>query len=240
MKKLRQKKNNGEQVVYLEDFVTRLYEERNKIIKEVNKSSKKRNILIENDINKSVNKSELDSTNNSLMNIISSMKPKKTYSNPKISSDTERHSPKPSAMYRSKLEVLSEVNEYEIRENGIRQVFNFYCNQHANPGKSPTFDKITYVKEHMDISCFYIFCKDFKVNLDKSDIDNVFFKNQIARREIDYNMFKKLLSLIGLAMRNKKMEYLKNRIQKINARIGSLDMNYIEAKYLKNDNASLS
>ena len=115
------------------------------------------------------------------------------------------------------------VNETDLQ---MREIFAFYCSQHRAPASFPTFAQISYKVNHMNISEFCKFCKDFKIPLDIDKLMEIYNKREPINEnsEINYNEFLMILAKISLYLNENKKRKLQKKIDKIKKRIEGGDV----------------
>ena len=114
--------------------------------------------------------------------------------------------------------IKGKVNEIDLR---MREIFSFYCSQHRAPASFPTFAQISYKVNHMNVSEFCKFCKDFKIPLDIDKLMEIYNKREpkIENSEINYNEFLIILSKISIFLNETKKRKLQKKIDKIKKRM---------------------
>jgi len=110
------------------------------------------------------------------------------------------------------------TNEIDLR---MREIFSFYCSQHRAPASYPTFAQISYKVNHMNISEFCKFCKDFKIPLDIDKLMEIYNKREPINEnsEINYNEFLMILYKISVYLNENKKRKLQKKIDKIKKRM---------------------
>ena len=110
------------------------------------------------------------------------------------------------------------INEIDLR---MREIFSFYCSQHRAQASFPTFAQISYKVNHMNVSEFCKFCKDFKIPLDIDKLMEIYNKREPINEnsEINYNEFLLILQKISLFINESKKRKLKKKIDKLKKKI---------------------
>ena len=110
------------------------------------------------------------------------------------------------------------INEIDLR---MREIFSFYCSQHRAQASFPTFAQISYKVNHMNVSEFCKFCKDFKIPLDIDKLMEIYNKREPINEnhEINYNEFLLILQKISLFLNENKKRKLKKKIDKLKKKI---------------------
>ncbi len=81
------------------------------------------------------------------------------------------------------------LNVEQLRDNGLKEIFYFYCKQQYMPGRKPTFDQLYTFSCNMTIGEFMKFCKDFRVPLKASKIKELFKRYAKLSKELDFDCF---------------------------------------------------
>ena len=110
--------------------------------------------------------------------------------------------------------IKGKINEIDLR---MREIFSFYCSQHRAPASYPTFAQISYKVNHMNVSEFCKFCKDFKIPLDIDKLMEIYNKREPINEnsEINYNEFLMILYRISIFLNETKKRKLQKKIDKI-------------------------
>ena len=119
--------------------------------------------------------------------------------------------------------LKGKINETDLR---MREIFSFYCSQHRAPASYPTFAQISYKVNHMNVSEFCKFCKDFKIPLDIDKLMEIYNKREPINEnsEINYNEFLMILYKISLFLNENKKRKLMDKINKIKKRMEGGDV----------------
>jgi len=81
------------------------------------------------------------------------------------------------------------LTKEESMQQGIREIFYFYCRQQYLVGKRPTFDQMGKIACIMNIGEFMKFCLDFKVPIKPVRIKELFKRKAISGKELDFDHF---------------------------------------------------
>ncbi len=186
---LKQKKKSGENIIFLQEFVNQLKEEKEKFNKNISKEQKE--IIKRNKINEKLkiiknnnkeNNLNNDKTNND--NIITITKTEETIEN-----------------------NLSTENLSEETEDNLYEIFLFYANQQNEKLLSPTFDEMAYRKVRLNFDEFSKFLIDFEVKIQKEKLIELFNKNS-TNKLMSFEQFKNIFLKMGLPMNNYRKEKL--------------------------------
>ena len=106
----------------------------------------------------------------------------------------------------------------------LYEIFRFYCSQHKAPSPFPTFDQIEFKGNHMNISEFCKFCKEFKIPISLDKLMEIYNKRNplLDKSEIDFNEFIIILEKISLLMNENKINKYKKKIEKLNKKTKGL------------------
>ena len=126
----------------------------------------------------------------------------------------------------SKLKISNNINQLtkdQKLENNLKEIFNFYSNQHNPMASAPTFDEIAFRQINLDLAEFSKFCIEFEIPITKAKIVELFKKNASNRRDMSYSEFKNSLEKIGQEMNNSKKENLQKKIKLYNELLFKMD-----------------
>ena len=101
----------------------------------------------------------------------------------------------------------------EFRKNNLLEIFYFYAKQHSFIGQTPTFEEILKSEEHLYLSEFGKFCVEFKIMMKSQKITEIFKKNAINSKEMNFERFVKTLQLLSEYVNEEKKQYLMERIK---------------------------
>ena len=109
-------------------------------------------------------------------------------------------------------------------EEKLHEIFRFYCSQHKAQSPFPTFDQIEFKGNHMNISEFCKFCKEFKIPISLDKLMEIYNKRNplLDKVEIDFNEFIIILEKISLLMNEYKINKYKKKIEKLNKKTKGL------------------
>ena len=177
---LNEKKKTGHDVRYIEEFLSKLHKEKDKLDKKVKHEEEKSQKL----------------------NSKRSNYPISNYS-------TNSNITKSNIIIRNKSQ-LEQLTQEQKMINSLKEIFDFYANQHNPMASAPTFDEIAYRKINLDLAEFSKFCVEFEIPISKLKMAELFKKNTSNRRDMSFNEFKNSLEKIGQEMNNSKKENLQN------------------------------
>ena len=126
----------------------------------------------------------------------------------------------------SKLKISNNINQLtkdQKIENNLKEIFNFYSNQHNPMASAPTFDEIAFRQINLDLAEFSKFCIEFEIPITKAKVVELFKKNASNRRDMSYKEFKNSLEKIGQEMNNSKKENLQKKIKLYNELLFKMD-----------------
>lgn len=106
------------------------------------------------------------------------------------------------------------VTKEERKENAVKEIFFFYANQHNFAGLYPLFESIQKKINNLDLSEFGKFCVEFKIDISKETLVELFKKNSFNRKHLNYMEFKGVLRKIALAMNNTRQVNLSKKIER--------------------------
>ncbi|CAI2383555.1 unnamed protein product [Moneuplotes crassus] len=130
------------------------------------------------------------------------------------------------------------LNTQKQRIKDLKEIFKFYSRQHLMIGKLSTFDNIQKQTSILNMGDFVLFCKDFKVPLDKRRCATVYKLNSLeSSNQMTFDQFVHALPKLF-------REKYKDEIDKLNGRIGEIKKIYKQKKRkfvdaLKQDEAGL-
>ena len=111
-------------------------------------------------------------------------------------------------------------------EEKLQEIFHFYCSQHSYQSSSPTFDQIEFKGNHMNISEFCKFCKEFKIPIGLDKLMEIYNKRNplLDKSEINFNEFMIILEKISVVMNENKINKMKKKIEKLNKKMKGLNV----------------
>ena len=185
---LNEKKKSGHDIKYIEDFINKL-----------NKEKKKINEKIKEEENKEQN------NNHQKKNI---------YSISSISTNSNITKTNLTKSKTVKFKIsLNELREEQKMINSLKEIFDFYANQHYPMASAPTFDEIAFRKINLDLAEFSKFCVEFEIPITKQKMSELFKKNTSNRKDMSFTEFKNSLEKIAQAMNDSKKEKLLHKIK---------------------------
>ena len=105
---------------------------------------------------------------------------------------------------------IFENKKYKRIKIALERIFNFYSKQYLMNGKFSNIDTHIKNKDYMDEGEFYKFCIEFKLNLTKKDIIEIFRTSSSNENEINFKEFLFTLEKIAnIFNKNKINEYEK-------------------------------
>ena len=191
---LNEKKKSGDDIKYIEDFLSKLNEERKKI---------------EMKIKEEENKEE------SISNNIHNKKNLNSISNISTNSNITKTNLTRSKIVKFKIN-LTQSNEEQKMINSLKEIFDFYVNQHYPMASAPTFDEIAFRRKNLDLAEFSKFCVEFEIPIAKQKLTELFKKNSSNRKDMSFNEFKNSLEKLAEAMNDSKKESLLHKIKLYN------------------------
>ncbi len=191
---LNEKKKSGDDIKYIEDFLSKLNEERKKI---------------EMKIKEEENKEE------SISNNIHHKRNINSISNISTNSNITKTNITRTKMVKFKIN-LTQFNEEQKMINSLKEIFDFYVNQHYPMASAPTFDEIAFRRKNLDLAEFSKFCVEFEIPIAKQKLTELFKKNSSNRKDMSFNEFKNSLEKLAQAMNDSKKESLLHKIKLYN------------------------
>ena len=195
---LNEKKKTGHDVRYIEEFLSKLHKEKDKLDKKVKHEEEK--------------SQKLNSKRNNY-----------TISN----NSTNSNITKSNIMIRNKSQSNKLTQEQKMI-NSLKEIFDFYANQHNPMASAPTFDEIAFRKINLDLAEFSKFCVEFEIPISKSKMAELFKKNTSNRKDMSFNEFKNSLEKIGQAMNNSKKENLEKKIKLYHELLEKINLNDVK------------
>ena len=180
---LNEKKKSGHDVKYIEEFLSKLNKEKDKLDKKVKKEEEKSQKL-------NSKRSNYPISNNS----------------------TDSNITKSNILIRNKSQ-LNKLTQEQKLINSLKEIFDFYANQHNPMASAPTFDEIAFRKINLDLAEFSRFCVEFEIPISKAKMAELFKKNTSNRRDMSFNEFRHSLEKIGQAMNDSKKDNLEKKIK---------------------------
>ena len=234
-----QKKKNNENVLFLQVFVDKLNEEKNKYLEQLNKEKELLKQNKKNNINNKTQDNDDDSEK---------YDNEKIYENINNKSDNENI--EDSNLKLNNIELsksnISSPKKYILKKNevddNLYEIFYFYANHQNKKLNSPTFSRMAFRKVLLNFDEFNKFLNDFDVKIQKEILIELFKRNSTNNYMI-FEQFKEVFWKIGLPMNNyrkekliKKIKHLKEYINKIkNEDPYILDKNFLKSKGNKTD-----
>ena len=191
---LNEKKKSGDDIKYIEDFLYKLNEERKKI---------------EMKIKEEENKEE------SISNNIHHKRNINSISNISTNSNITKTNLTRTKIVKFKIN-LTQSNEEQKMINSLKEIFDFYVNQHYPMASAPTFDEIAFRRKNLDLAEFSKFCVEFEIPIAKQKLTELFKKNSSNRKDMSFNEFKNSLEKLAEAMNDSKKESLLHKIKLYN------------------------
>ena len=191
---LNEKKKSGDDIKYIEDFLSKLNEERKKI---------------EMKIKEEENKEE------SISNNIHHKRNINSISNISTNSNITKTNLTRTKIVKFKIN-LTQSNEEQKIINSLKEIFDFYVNQHYPMASAPTFDEIAFRRKNLDLAEFSKFCVEFEIPIAKQKLTELFKKNSSNRKDMSFNEFKNSLEKLAEAMNDSKKESLLHKIKLYN------------------------
>ena len=185
---LNEKKKSGHDIKYIEDFLSKLNEEKKKINEKIKEEENK------------------EQNNNHQKKNIYSISSISTNSNITKTNLTK------SKTVKFKIS-LNELREEQKMINSLKEIFDFYANQHYPMASAPTFDEIAFRKINLDLAEFSKFCVEFEIPITKQKMSELFKKNTSNRKDMSFTEFKNSLEKIAQAMNDSKKEKLLHKIK---------------------------
>lgn len=115
------------------------------------------------------------------------------------------------------------------RNKDLREIFEFYAKQHLMIGKRATFDMIKHQNSIINMGDFILFCKDFKIPLDKRRWAKVYKLNASHSNEMDLSQFDISMPKLFVESNKEELEKLQNRWNEIKKIYKSKKKNFIES-----------
>ncbi len=223
---LHDNKKSGKNITFLQEFIDKLKEEKEKFFEKINNDEKglfkkyksKENIINENNNNN--NNNEIQNIKN--MNI----KMKVNKSHVKILDNNNIPSNK---------KIITKKNELD---DNLYEIFYFYANHQNNKLNSPTFDEMAYKKERLNFEELSKFLIDFDVKIQKEILLELFNKNS-TKKLMTFEQFKQVFWKIGLPMNDFKKDKLLLKVKTLNERIKQIkseDPSMIDKHFYYNKN----
>ena len=219
---LHNNKKSGKNITFLQEFIDKLKEEKEKFFEKINNDEKglfkkyksKENIINENNNN-----------NNETQNIKNmNVKMKVNKSHVKILDNIP-----------SNKKIITKKNELD---DNLYEIFYFYANHQNNKLNSPTFDEMAYKKERLNFEELSKFLIDFDVKIQKEILLELFNKNS-TKKLMTFEQFKQVFWKIGLPMNDFKKDKLLLKVKTLNERIKQIkseDPSMIDKNFYYNKN----
>ena len=221
---LHDNKKSGKNITFLQEFIDKLKEEKEKFFEKINNDEKglfkkyksKENIINENNNN-----------NNETQNIKNmNVKMKVNKSHVKILDNNNIPTNK---------KIITKKNELD---DNLYEIFYFYANHQNNKLNSPTFDEMAYKKERLNFEELSKFLIDFDVKIQKEILLELFNKNS-TKKLMTFEQFKQIFWKIGLPMNDFKKDKLLLKVKTLNERIKQIkseDPSMIDKNFYYNKN----
>ncbi len=104
------------------------------------------------------------------------------------------------------------ITKDEKRIKALKEIFDFYSNQHNKAGSTPLFSTIQEKKFHIAFSEFFKFCKEFSISLTKQKLNEVFKKNSSNFYTMVFNEFVNTIDNLSLIIHENKKNFLLKKI----------------------------
>ena len=119
----------------------------------------------------------------------------------------------------------------------IKEIFNFYCQQHSLVGSKGLFEDIEKNKEHLTSSEFYKFCAEFNLPITRKKSLDI-FKKSLSTNPSSYNKsnlmnfseFNSSLKLIAYYINQSKLDLCLKNIQEEKEKLNSIEVRQIKLK----------
>ena len=233
------KKKNNENVQFLQVFVDKLNEEKEKYIVELNEEKEhlKKNKM--NNINNLNNEKDNESEKKNNEKIYEDINNNNNNENINDSNLTINNTELNKSNFSSNKKYI--LKKDELNDN-LYEIFCFYANHQNKKLNSPTFSRMAFRKVLLNFDEFNKFLNDFDVKIQKEILIELFKRNSTNNYMI-FEQFKEVFWKIGLPMNNyrkekliKKIKHLKEYINKIkNEDPYILDKNFLKSKGNKTD-----
>ena len=105
-------------------------------------------------------------------------------------------------------ESVKIISKDEKRIKALKEIFDFYSNQHNKAGSTPLFSTIQEKKFHIDFSEFFKFCNEFSISLTKQKLNEVFKKNSSNFYTMVFNEFVNTIDNLSLIIHENKKNFL--------------------------------
>ena len=104
------------------------------------------------------------------------------------------------------------ISKDEKRIKALKEIFDFYSNQHNKAGSTPLFSTIQEKKFHIDFSEFFKFCNEFSISLTKQKLNEVFKKNSSNFYTMVFNEFVNTIDNLSLIIHENKKNFILKKI----------------------------
>ena len=125
----------------------------------------------------------------------------------------------------------------EKRKEALKEIFNFYSNQHVFIGLTPTFSEIEKKKNYIDLSEYVKFCNDFEIGIIHQKINEIFKKNSLNYTKMFFDQFIKSLENLSTTSIDSKKNFIEKEIKETQEKLNLLEFKEnqrIEAEKLHN------
>lgn len=115
---------------------------------------------------------------------------------------------------------ISMQNENKVskkRTNNLKEIFNFYTNQHKFFGHNAIFDSYSEKNGLIDMAEWSKFCSDFNINIPKEKIYEIFRKNSPNFKFLNFDEFNISLHSLSNEFINWKKLNIEKEIENVNA-----------------------
>ena len=95
----------------------------------------------------------------------------------------------------------------ELRDKGLREIFNFYSRQHIPMGVA--FEELEIIMSQVDLGEFTSFCKDFKIDLPRIGVKKAFNSVSVNHKPLEFEQFYKGILRLGVIVNETEINDLR-------------------------------
>lgn len=215
-KLLMEKKEKGENTVFIEDMLEKLLAQKIWLEHKIKYIKEKEEIIPCSEMgvvnSNSNNDVSMLSSNKKGRKVSSSVRKELNISNVNINMTTNNN--------KSNVEMTKE----EKRLIAFKEIFDFYSRQHNLVGQTPLFETIQEKKKHLDLAEFSKFVNEFNIPITRQKLVEIFKKETENLRTMTFDEFQKAIERIASSINEIKKSYLIRKINQIKEELNIMEI----------------
>ena len=117
-----------------------------------------------------------------------------------------------------------ELTREEKRVIAFKEIFDFYSRQHNLVGQTPLFETIQEKKKHIDLAEFSKFVNEFNIPITRQKLVEIFKKETSNLRTMTFEEFQKAIERIATSINEVKKTYLNRKINQIKEELNIMEI----------------